>query len=253
MQLLSAALISPKSPMVLVIGGAKVDDSLNSIEKFLKDEKASKVLTGGLVGLLFLKAKFNKLNAPTMQVLEKSVDDFDCTLRRAQTLLLTFSELIKVPSDVALAPPNGPADVRKTVNVKNLVKMPEYSKWPIGDIGVVTVAQYIHEISLAKTLVVNGTMGRNELNCFAQGTQQILSFLSLYAHDSDAMVLVGGGDTGAAMGQIPAGFAKAVHQSSSGKAFLQVLSTGDFSSLPGIQALARTGNVHRWPSHNAVA
>ena len=135
--------------------------------------------------------------------------------------------------------------------------MSEYAKWPIGDIGAVTVARYIHEISSAKTLVVNGTMGKNELKCFSQGTQQILSFLPLYAHDSGALVLVGGGDTGAAMDQIPAEFANtmnhsSVHQSSSGKAFLQVLSTGDFSSLPGIQALARSGHVQRRPS-NAMA
>jgi phosphoglycerate kinase len=253
--LLSAALVNPRPPMVLVIGGAKIDDSLNSIERFLKDGKADKVLTGGLVGLLFLKAKFNKLNAPTMAVLEKCVDDFARSLRTAQTLLLTFGEQIKVPADVALAPPNGPADVRKTVNVKNLANIAKYEKWPIGDIGAVTVARYIHEISSAKTLVVNGTMGKNELKCFSHGTQQILSFLPLYAHDSGAMVLVGGGDTGAAMDQIPTGFAdnhSSVHQSSSGKAFLQVLSTGDFSSLPGIQALARSGHVQRQPS-DAVA
>jgi phosphoglycerate kinase len=257
MGLLSSALVNPQPPMVLVIGGAKIDDSLNSIERFLKDGTADKILTGGLVGLLFLKAKFNKLTAPTLAVLEKSVDDFARSVRSAQTLLSTFGEQIRVPADVALAPPNGPGDVRKTVNVKNLADMAEYAKWPIGDIGAVTVAEYIQEISSAKTLVVNGTMGKNELKCFVHGTQQILSFLPFYAHDSGAMVLVGGGDTGAAMDQIPAGFANtvnnsSVHQSSSGKAFLQVLSTGDFSSLPGIQALTRSGHVQRRPS-NAMA
>jgi phosphoglycerate kinase len=253
MGLLSAALVNPQPPTVLVIGGAKIGDSLNSIERFLKDGKADKVLTGGLVGLLFLRAQLNKLNAPTMAVLENSVDDFARSLRSAQTLLSTFGEQIKVPSDLALAPPNGPGDVRKTVNVKNLANMSEYAKWPIGDIGAVTVAKYIHEISSAKTLVVNGTMGKNELKCFSHSTRQILSFLPLYAHDSGAMVLIGGGDTGAAMDQIPAEFANTahsspVHQSSSGKAFLQVLSTGDFSSLPGIQALARSSHVQRQPS-----
>ena len=255
--LLSAALVNPQPPMVLVIGGAKVDDSLNSIERFLKDGKADKVLTGGLVGLLFLNAQFNKLNAPTLAVLEQCVEDFDRSLRSAQRLLLTFGQQIRVPTDVALAPPNGPGDVRKTVNVKDFAEKAEYAKWPIGDIGAVTVAEYIHEIALAKTLVVNGTMGKNELKCFVHGTRQILSFLPLYAHDSGAMVLVGGGDTGAAMDRIQAEFANtanqsSVHQSSSGKAFLQVLSTGDFSSLPGIQALARSGHEQRQPS-NAVA
>ena len=205
---------------------------------------------------MFLKAKFNTLTAPTLAVLEKSVEDFDRSLRTAQRLLSTFGEQIRIPTDLALAPPHCAGDMRRTVNVNNVAEMAEFAKWPIGDIGAVTVALYIQEISSAKTLVVNGTMGKNELTCFAHGTRQILSFLPLYAQDSGAMVLVGGGDTGAAMDQIPAEFANtanqpSVHQSSSGKAFLQVLSTGDFSSLPGIKALARSSKVQRQPA-NAV-
>lgn len=240
-QALSKALVDPARPMLLVVGGAKVDDSLFSIEKFLEDGKASRVLTGGIVALVFLLAQDRLFNKPTMKNILKSTGDLDKAIDKARSLLHRHRDKIAVPSDLAFGPSKAVAsDDRDTYRTDDLDAGNRANPTKeVGDIGVRTVGDYIHQISLARTIVMNGTMGHYELPCFVVGTHQIMTYTAFLAHDSRAHVLIGGGDTGAALGRVQAMYARDVHVSSSGKAFLQVLSTGDINTLPGIRVLAR--------------
>jgi len=239
---LSHALVRPEHPMLLVVGGAKVDDSLRSIERFLSCGIAHEVLTGGLVGMIFLAAKGVKLNSLTLDNLRKASADVPAATEYARKLLNDYGKgLIKTPTDVAYAPRQGLLSDRVTVAVDGNL---EAVRHEIGDIGVETIAAFNHEIAKARTIVLNGPMGRYEYQSFALGTQEVLRYVGLVAHDKSANALVGGGDTGAALGGLEREYALKVKECSSGKAFLQVLASGDVESLPGVRALARRGELN---------
>jgi hypothetical protein len=81
-----------------------------------------------------------------------------------------------------------------------------------------------------------------------QDTQEVLRYIGLVAHDKGGHALVGGGDTGAALGGLEREYASNIKECSSGKAFLQVLASGDMQSLPGVRALARRNHIENIPS-----
>ena len=234
---LSNALEAPKPPMLLVVGGAKVDDSLASMRVFLEDGKADAVITGGLVGLAFLQAKGVRLNRQTEDNLAAATGDLAQAVTKAGALMERFgADRIRVPVDLALGPQQGSAEQRDELPVDRLD--PSDSRHA-GDIGLQTIAHYAGEIARANTLVMNGPMGRYEWPCFTRGNGEILRFAAYAAQTNNALALVGGGDTGASLAALPEDLASRIKVCSSGKAFLEVLATGTVQSLIGIRTLAR--------------
>ena len=233
---LSQALESPKAPMLLVVGGAKVDDSLSSMQVFLEQGKADMVITGGLVGLVLLQAQGIQLNAQTETNIAAATRDLPQTLTKAKALMDGFGDRIRVPVDAALGPQQGSAAQRAEVPVDGI---DPHDPRHIGDIGLQTIARYTCDIAQANTLVMNGPMGRYEWPCFARGNEEILRYAAYAAQARNAHVLVGGGDTGASLGTLPKDVVDYVKVCSSGKAFLEVLATGTMESLIGVRMLAR--------------
>ncbi len=234
---LSQALESPKAPMLLIVGGAKVDDSLSSMRYFLEQGKADTVITGGLVGLVLLQAQGIQLNGQTETNIAAATRDLPRTLAKARALMDRFGDdRIRVPVDVALGPQQGSAARRAELPADRVdPRDPRH----IGDIGLRTIAQYTCDVAQANTLVMNGPMGRYEWPCFARGNGEILRYAAYAAQAKNAHVLVGGGDTGASLGTLPADLVSHVKVCSSGKAFLEVLATGTVESLIGVRMLAR--------------
>ena len=234
---LSNALESPRSPMLLVVGGAKVDDSLASMQVFLEAGKADAVITGGLVALVLLQAKGVRLNQQTEANIAAATRDLPQAAARAEALMDRFgADRIRVPVDLALGPQQGSVAQRDELPADRL---DPHDPRHAGDIGLQTIAQYGGEIARANTLVMNGPMGRFEWPCFARGNEEILRFAAYAAQTKKAHALVGGGDTGASLAALPADLASQVKVCSSGKAFLEVLATGSVESLIGIRNLAR--------------
>ena len=234
---LSQALESPQAPMLLIVGGAKVDDSLGSMQVFLEQGKADAVITGGLVGLVLLQAQGVRLNEQTETNLAAASQDLPQALAKARALLDRFGgDRIRVPSDLALGPQQGSAAQRAVLPVD---RIDPHDPRHIGDIGLQTIARYAGDIVRASTLVMNGPMGRYEWPCFARGNEEILRYAAYAAQVRNAHVLVGGGDTGASLGALPADLVDYVKVCSSGKAFLEVLATGTVESLIGVRMLAR--------------
>ena len=233
---LSQALESPKAPMLLIVGGAKVDDSLSSMQYFLEQGKADTVVTGGLVGLVLLQARGIQLNGQTETNIAAATRDLPQALSKACALMGNFSDRIRVPVDIALGPQQGSAAQRAVLPVDRIEPQdPRH----IGDIGLQTITQYTCDIAQASTLVMNGPMGRYEWPCFARGNEEILRYSAYAAQARKAHVLVGGGDTGTSLGALPKDLVGHVKVCSSGKAFLEVLGTGTVESLIGVRMLAR--------------
>ena len=139
---------NPEKPCIYVLGGAKADDALKISQYVLKNKIADHVLTGGVVGHLFLAAKGLDLGKPNMEFLEKK--ELTQFVPGIKELMRTYPRSIEVPVDVATD-----ADgKRMEIPVS---KLPV--KYPVCDIGSQTVTKYTSMIKGAKSIVVSGPMG----------------------------------------------------------------------------------------------
>ena len=98
------------------------------------------------------------------------------------------------------------------------------------DVGPKTVELFSSEIAKAKTIVWNGPMGCFEMPNFASGTMEICKAVA----ESDAVSIIGGGDSVAAVNQSGLA-AKMSHISTGGGASLEFL---EGKELPGVACLA---------------
>ncbi|MFB6254836.1 MAG: phosphoglycerate kinase [Halobacteriaceae archaeon] len=204
-------------PRVYVLGGAKVKDSLRVMEHILETGLADSVLTTGLVANLFLLASNIDIGTASTEILEKH--DQLQYISRAETMLDTYSQEIKIPVDVAIEQ----NERRKEIDITDL----PVDESPIKDIGSATINEYSRILNYASTVIVNGPAGVFEEEIFAYGTHEL--FETIAAADYS---IAGGGDTGAAIRKFNiSGFS---HVSTGGGAALQLLSG---QSLPAVEVL----------------
>ena len=203
-------------PVVLSLGGAKVEDALGVVGNVAHNGAADRILLSGAVGNLFLVADGVDMGEGTAGFLEEK--GFLELIDQARKLLDEHGELLRLPSDVAVEID----DERVEVGVDELPVEP-----PAFDIGIETVAEYAATLRDAGTAVVNGPPGVYEEDLFERGTKEVLSA----AADAEYAV-AGGGDTAAAIDSLDvAGFD---HVSSGGGASTAMLSGDD---LPGVEEL----------------
>jgi phosphoglycerate kinase len=218
---LSKVLENPEKPCLYILGGAKGDDSLEISKYVLDNGIADYVLTGGVVGQVFLVAKGVDLGAPNMEFLEeKKLMDFVSGIRE---LMKKYPNKIEVPVDVAVE-----ADKkRKEILVE---KLP--TDYPMFDIGAKTVEEYAKLIKNAKSIVISGPMGVFENSEFVFGTKKILEEIA----KSRAFSLAGGGHTIAALQEL--GLSNKIsYVSTAGGALIEFLMG---KKLPGVVALEKS-------------
>jgi phosphoglycerate kinase len=220
---LSRVLEKPEKPCVFILGGAKADDSLE-ISKYVLDNKvADYVLTGGVVGQVFLAAKGVDLGKPNMEFLKKQ--ELMSFIPGIRELEQKYPNNIKTPKDIAVEA-NGK---RKEIPVNELPT--EHS---IFDIGAKTVEDYAKIIRNAKSIVVSGPMGVYENSEFSFGTKKILEEIA----NSKAFSLAGGGHTIGALQEF--GLAPKISCiSTAGGALIEFLMG---KKLPGVVALEKAAS-----------
>lgn len=223
---ITAAMQSPKRPLVAILGGAKVSDKIEVIERFV--DIADQLIIGGAMANTFFK--FHGL--PIGKSLYEP--DLDLTVNkiydRAFTKLQdkeTVDEFILLPTDVAVAKAINPSEDRTVTPLKE-VNEDEY----ILDMGPKSIDAAVQALQGAGTVVWNGTMGYAELEQFAHGSARIALAL---AQQPDTISIIGGGDTADFVLNWDAhNGASFTHVSTGGGASLELMAG---KKLPGIEAL----------------
>ena len=214
------ALADPERPFVAILGGAKVSDKLNVINNLLT--KVDTLIIGGGMAYTFLAAKGYGIGTSLFD--ETKVDY--CREMMAKAEEKGVKLLLPVDTVVAKAFPD-PIDAPIDVETVPSNEIPA-DKMGL-DIGEKTRELFAEAAKSAKTVVWNGPMGVFENPVLAKGTIAVAQALA----DSEAVTIVGGGDSAAACEQL--GFASQItHISTGGGASLEFL---EGLELPGIACL----------------
>ncbi len=225
LEYLGRVINNPEHPFVAILGGAKVSDKIPVINALI-DRRVDKILIGGAMAYTFLKAEGftvgkslveDNMLQTALQIKQRAAE------KRIELLLPTDHQVVD-----SYEPIKGQQIVAKTIPIEftnvGLVGM---------DIGTETVAHFAQALSDARTVIWNGPMGVFEEPPFDQGTIGIAKAVA-EAADRGAIVIVGGGDSVAAITQ--AGVADHItHISTGGGATLEFLAGKE---LPGVTALS---------------
>ena len=217
---LGNAVETPVRPFVCILGGAKVDSKLPVIENLLT--KADTLIIGGGMAYTFLAAKGYTVG--TSLIDETKIDYCRDMMAKAEEKGVKI--LLPIDCTITKNFPD-PIDAEIEVSVVDADKIP--ADMMSLDIGTKTAALYAEEVKNAKTVVWNGPMGVFENPILAKGTMAVAQAMA----DTDAVTVIGGGDSAAAVNIMGFGD-KMTHISTGGGASLEFL---EGKELPGIAAL----------------
>ena len=213
---LGDAVENPERPFVAIMGGAKVGDKIPVIENLMK--KVDTIIIGGGMTYTFFKAKGYEIGT--------SILDADSVELSAELLAKAEAAGVKImlPVDTVCT---------DDFEANNRIETFDADNMPADmmgmDIGSKTIELYRAEIAAAKTVVWNGPMGVFENPEFEAGTKAIAQALA----DTDAVTVIGGGDSAAAVEQF--GLKDAMtHVSTGGGASMEFL---EGKVLPGIACI----------------
>lgn len=214
---LDGAVANPKRPFAAIVGGSKVSSKIGVIESLL--ESCDKIIIGG--GMIFTFYKARGLNVGSSLVEEDKLDLAKELEVKAKEKGVEFI----LPVDVVVADNFAPDANAKIVDVDSIP-----DGWMGLDIGPKSIELLQKSLGDCQTVIWNGPMGVFEFDAFAKGTFAIADTL---AQKSDAITIIGGGDSVAAVEK--AGVAdKMSHISTGGGASLELL---EGKVLPGVAAL----------------
>ncbi|PKM61009.1 MAG: phosphoglycerate kinase [Firmicutes bacterium HGW-Firmicutes-4] len=210
------ALDKPERPFVAILGGSKVSDKIGVINNLL--DKVDTLIIGGGMAFTFLKAQGYEIGKSLLEEDKMELANELVAKAKAKGVnLLLPVDVVAAETFAADAP----------FVVVDINAIPANS---LGlDIGPVTAATFSKAILDAKTVIWNGPMGVFEMAAFAKGTEAVAKAMS----DSDAITIIGGGDSAAAVKIL--GYEEGMsHISTGGGASLEFL---EGKKLPGIEIL----------------
>ncbi len=215
-KMLDSLIDNPKKPFIAILGGAKISDKIEVIEKLINIVDG--FVIGGAMAYTFLKAK----NIPVGKSLVESdkikyaKEMMERVEARDKTMLL--------PVDHIVSTEFGNIENRKLVTTSAIAE-----NYMGLDIGPQTIKNFSALLSGANTIFWNGPMGVFENKAFSEGTFAIAKAVA----ESKGTKIVGGGDSAAAAEA--SGFAaQMTHISTGGGASLEYLQG---QKLPGLEVL----------------
>ena len=212
---LGNAVENPERPFVAILGGSKVSSKISVINNLL--DKVDTLIIGGGMCYTFTKAQGGNVGNSLLEedYLQYALDMVKKAEEKGVKLLL--------PVD-AVAADAFSNDANTKVVAQN--EIPD--GWMGLDIGPKTAEMFADAVKSAKTVVWNGPMGCFEMPKFADGTKAVAEALA----NTDAVTIIGGGDSAAAVNQLGYGD-KMTHISTGGGASLEFL---EGKELPGVAA-----------------
>ncbi|HWD64590.1 MAG TPA: phosphoglycerate kinase [Solirubrobacteraceae bacterium] len=214
---LTELLDSPARPLTAVLGGAKVSDKIQVIERFRA--LADSILIGGAMAFPFLSAQGHAVGNSLC-----SADDVELARQALDSWADSRAEL-GLPVDLITS--SELSDQSQATPISD-VEVPEGQ---MGlDIGPLTATTYGEVIRRSGTVFWNGPMGAFEFEPFAEGTRAVAEAVAA----APGVTVIGGGDSVAAVQRF--GLADSVtHISTGGGASLELI---EGKHLPGVEALA---------------
>lgn len=176
----SQVMEAPERPCVFVLGGAKISDAFLMMQTVLSRGVADHIVTGGLVGNIFLTALGEQIGQGSLDFILKS--NYGEYIDRARELYAQYADKIVLPKDLSWVENGGrkeallgtvPADIGAV------------------DIGHETVREYQQLILNAGTVFVNGPMGVFEQPESEYGTRAVWQAIA----DTKGHSVLGGGDS----------------------------------------------------------
>ena len=220
LDIMGKALENPERPFVAVLGGAKIADKLNVIDNLL--EKVDTLIIGGGMAYTFLNAMGYGVG--------KSLLD-ETKIEYCRNMMAKADEKgikLLLPIDiVCIKDFPDPIDAAVETVTVDADKIPADMEG--CDIGPKTCELYAAAVKEAKTVIWNGPMGVFENPTLAAGTLAVAQAMA----ESDAVTIIGGGDSAAAVEQMGLGD-KMTHISTGGGASLEYL---EGKVLPGVACL----------------
>lgn len=217
MEILTPLLAKSERPLVLVIGGAKIDSKIGVLKSFV--DKADTFLMGGALANTFLKAKGFDMGASLYQ------EDKLAVAEEIMEAAEEAGEKMLLPRDVVVAEEISRVAVTKQMGVEEVK-----GSMKVLDIGPETLAHYQEVLKKAGTIVWNGPMGLSEYKPFQAGSFGIAQAMA----DAHGITIIGGGDTIDVLNKVDFGEENFTHVSTGGGAMLEFL---EAKVLPGIKAL----------------
>ncbi len=217
-EVLSNLLENPKSPFVVLLGGAKVSGKIEIVQNLL--DIADRILIAGGMSYTCLAALGHKVRNLLLE--EYDLGIVKKMLKKAEEQ----GNKIILPVDLEIAKEATERTESKVVEIKDIPKD------VIGvDLGDKSMAIFEKEIKMARTIFWNGPVGIFEIKKYAKRTNRIAKILA--DMEGKAVTIIGGGDSIAAIEN--AGLAaKMTHISTGGGASLEFLGG---KKLPGIEVL----------------
>jgi len=224
---LGLAVTDPPRPYVVILGGAKADDSLRVAINLIERDVVDTVAFVGVVGNMMLWASGIDIGEGNQNFIRNTLgDSFEETWSAARHLLTDHEKLLFLPSDVAVERDGE----RIPMKVEELP-----TEDPIYDIGLETLMQLRPLLLDANCILWNGPASYFEKPQFAFGTIEILNICT----ESAALTILGGGHTSALVSSRGVSD-KISHNSTGGGACLTMLSG---ARMPVIEALMRSASV----------
>ena len=219
---LGKAIESGPTPRIALLGGSKASDSVSIAQNFL-EKGVDSILTGGVVANIFLIASGIDIGKPSTDFIIEHIPEHNKVLEKAKELIKNYSNRIVIPTDVAIEEDG----LRRGMSVRELP-----AEYPVYDIGLDTLVNYIEIIEKAGTIISNGPMGVFENPEFSAGTRETFNAMA----DSEAIVVVGGGETTMAFNQM--GLAKKVEHLSTGGGSCISFMSGE--KMPVLEAMRQS-------------
>lgn len=212
---LGNAVEHPERPFVAILGGAKVSSKISVIERLL--DKVDTLIIGGGMAYTFSKAQGGKIGTSLCEddYLDYALNMVKKAEEKGVKLLLPVDNIIG-------------DQFSNDANTQTVAAGEIPDGWEGMDIGPKTGEIFSAAVKDAKTVVWNGPMGCFEMPKFAHGTKAVAEALA----NTDAVTIIGGGDSAAAVNQLGYGD-KMTHISTGGGASLEFL---EGKELPGVAA-----------------